>query len=632
MADHITVDRPDRGSLGQHLNPQVILDIEDDYADDDVGRDLEALRDRIRSARLHRARGSVDRAITIDDDAAESKLAIDLQEVIDLTDEVPRAEGRAAAAAPRNVGERYVDQHEHGRLRLKKGMIVELKKALDMKFKPNFVRITNIVVKSDAEVVLRCSIYTRARQMFGQIPRKLNEVCLIELIDCSGEQPCTVDIDPADVLRPREMRTTNCPYPKHRFDKDDAKWGLEWIEENGPLVCRYRYVEYYADFVKKPPKPREWAFIRVTEQEADAKYRETNDAVLAQWRGAKVRGGSYVPYKLGAEVIDLDSDMEVNVAKPARGRDDRVKLEPGQRYTAGDTFSGAGGASRGMTQAGAYLQFTIDHWDHAVASIKKNFPSATNYNMEITDFITDKDIYHRVDLLHLSPPCQVWSPAHTVVGKNDDMNLAALYSCTDLINKCRPRMFTLEQTFGILHGRFSSFFNLLIQGFTVHGYSVRWRVVNLATYGLPQPRRRLIIIGAGPGEKLTDFPDPTHSLDGAGGLKPIVTAHQATAPARAPAERANPLNTRKRLNRIQVPWNPHTPIPRTITCSGGQNYHWSGKRDFTLLEYALLQGFPVNHKFNDQSVKKQIGNAFPPLVVRRIYDHLIASLDKNDNV
>jgi DNA (cytosine-5)-methyltransferase 1 len=631
MADLNPANRLDRRSIEHQLSPQVIPGAEDDYADDDVGRDLEALRDRIRTARLHRNRGSVDRAITIDDEAAESKLVIDLQEVIDLTDEVPRTEA-ARAAAPRNDGERYIDQHLHGRLRLKKGMVVELKNALTMKFKPTFVRITSIVVKRGAQVVLRGSTYVRARQMFGQLPRKLNEVCLVEMIDSSDPQPWTVDIDPADVLRIREMRTTNSAYPKHRFNQEDAEWGLEWIEENGPLVCRYRYVEHYADFITKPYKPREWALIRVTEQGADVKYRETDDAVLAQWRGAKVPGGSYLPHKLGAEVIDLDSDVDVDVPKPVRGQGDRVRLEPGQRYTAGDTFSGAGGASRGMTQAGAHLQFTIDHWDHAVASIKKNFPLATNYGMEITDFITDKDIHHRVDMLHLSPPCQVWSPAHTVAGKNDDMNLAALFSCTDLINKCRPRMFTLEQTFGILHGRFSNYFNLLIQGFTVHGYSVRWKVVNLATYGLPQPRRRLIIIGAGPGEKLPDFPDPTHSLGGAGGLKPIVTAHQATAPARAASQRDNPLNVKKPLNRIQIRWNPHTPIPRTITCSGGQNYHWSGKRDFTLLEYALLQGFPVNHKFNDQSVKKQIGNAFPPSVVRHIYDHLTAWLDKHDNV
>ncbi|KAK0633602.1 S-adenosyl-L-methionine-dependent methyltransferase, partial [Immersiella caudata] len=574
----------------------------------------------------------MDRAIAIDDEDLESKLTIDLQNVIDLTDDVPHAAARAAT--PRNDGESYLDNYIEGSYRLREGVVVELKNALDLKFSPAFLRIAKVVQKRDGQIVLRGSTYARARKMGGKVLRKLNEVCWIELIDCSDPQPWTVDINPSDILRIREMRTTNSPFPKHRYDEDDALWGKEWIEENGPLVCRYKYFEYYADLVTKPYKPREWALICVTEDEADAKYKETSDALVAQWRGGKVRGGSYVPHGgLGAELIDLDSDLDVdNVANPRRGQDDRVKLAYGQRYSAGDTFSGAGGASRGMTQAGAHLEFTIDHWNHAVASIKKNFPLAKNYDMEITDFITSKEAHHRVDMLHLSPPCQVWSPAHTVAGKNDDMNLAALYSCTHLIEKCRPRVFTLEQTFGILLDRFAPFFNLLIQGFTVHGYSIRWKVVNLATYGLPQFRKRLIIIGAGPGEKLPDFPKPTHSLQGTGGLKPFVTAKQATAPARSNSQRNNALNAKKLLPRVQVSWDPNTPIPRTITCSGGQNYHWMGRRDFTLLEYALLQGFPVQHQFSEPCVKKQIGNAFPPSVVRIIYDHLIKCLDKSDNV
>ncbi|KAK3937662.1 hypothetical protein QBC46DRAFT_245291, partial [Diplogelasinospora grovesii] len=53
------------------------------------------------------------------------------------------------------------------------------------------------------------------------------------------------------------------------------------------------------------------------------------------------------------------------------------------------------------------------------------------------------------------------------------------------IDKIRPRVFTLEHTFGMLHSRFRLFFNTLIHGFAMHGYSVRYKV-HLASYGLPQ--------------------------------------------------------------------------------------------------------------------------------------------------
>lgn len=102
-----------------------------------------------------------------------------------------------------------------------------------------------------------------------------------------------------------------------------------------------------------------------------------------------------------------------------------------------------------------------------------------------------------VDVLHLSPPCQVWSPVHTVPGQNDKQNFASLFACEELLKKSKPRMVTLEQTFGILHPKFSQAFNSLIQMFTFYGYSVSWQLVEFQRWGLAQSRKRLIIIAAG---------------------------------------------------------------------------------------------------------------------------------------
>jgi DNA (cytosine-5)-methyltransferase 1 len=78
----------------------------------------------------------------------------------------------------------------------------------------------------------------------------------------------------------------------------------------------------------------------------------------------------------------------------------------------------------------------------------------------------------------------------------------------------------------------------------------------------------------------------------------------------------------RRFNPPKAPWDPEQ-LARTITTSGGQNYHWDGKRDFTLLEYAMLQGFPTWHRFEGRCVKRQIGNAFAPTVVKALYQHLV---------
>jgi DNA (cytosine-5)-methyltransferase 1 len=80
------------------------------------------------------------------------------------------------------------------------------------------------------------------------------------------------------------------------------------------------------------------------------------------------------------------------------------------------------------------------------------------------------------------------------------------------------------------------------------------------------------------------------------------------------------------------PWDGSKILPRAMTTSGGQNYHPSGKRDFTLREYACLQGFPLEHVFRGNYVKKQIGNAVPPCVAKVLFESIKKDLDLADGV
>ena len=601
--------------------PYIVINDDDDDDDDNVGAQLRDMRRRVNGI-INRQRQPY---IELDDDQlADEELGIaeELREVMDLSDDAPDLRAhKAAAAEERQLGS---CQTEDG-LILREGMFVELETALPSPFSPQFFKIHHIVRAPNQEVILRGFPYARAKNLGGKLPLKLNEVCIISREYGGDKRPWhrqfIASVDPERVKRIRRLVTTNVAFPAHRFENlDYCHFGKQWVADNSPLVCRYRYVEYFTS--RDANKPREYALLRILEGEADARFAEPDDLTLNKWRGTKVPGGSFPK----GHVVDLCAPGPMT--SPGQQR----VVSPGQRYTAGDTFAGGGGASRGMVQAGVRLEFGVDNWDRAVESLELNFPATKIYNMDIHRFITNSSISPRTDMLHLSPPCQYWSPAHTVVGRNDDMNMAALYSCSHLINKVRPRVFTLEQTFGIMHNRFALNFNMFIQGFTEHGYSIRWKIAHLATYGLPQPRRRLIIIGAGPGETLPTFPAPTHS-DGKDRLKPFVSVKQALAPARRPAARRHPLHMLPRSFSLAKPaWDPDTTLPRTITCSGGQNYHYSGKRDFTHLEYALLQGFPMNHQFSATYVKKQIGNAFPPSVVRIFYSHLVDWLDRRDNV
>ncbi|KAF8859361.1 S-adenosyl-L-methionine-dependent methyltransferase [Acephala macrosclerotiorum] len=320
---------------------------------------------------------------------------------------------------------------------------------------------------------------------------------------------------------------------------------------------------------------------------------------------------------------------------------------PGQKLTYGDAFCGGGGSTRGALMAGLHIRWGFDFNKHACSTWTANFPHAANYQESAHDFVS-RCQYHlrthsegssardkfKVDILHLSPPCQFFSPAHTVDGQDDEMNVASLFAVQSVIEVARPRVVTLEQTFGIVSERFRWFFNALVQMFTSHEFSVRWAVIPLQSWGLPQRRMRLIIIASCPGEILPRMPAPTHAeIPPAGsGLKfhRSVQSVLRSIPPNTPDH--DPLSVHFADDRRMHPWDSSKILPRAMTTSGGQNYHPDGRRDFTLREYACLQGFPLNHVFRGNYVKKQIGNAVPPVVAKVLFESIRRDLDRTDGI
>lgn len=213
------------------------------------------------------------------------------------------------------------------------------------------------------------------------------------------------------------------------------------------------------------------------------------------------------------------------------------------------------------------------------------------------------------------------------------MNEAALLSVWQLIEYLKPRVVTLEETEG-LPSRHAEWFSLLINIFTSLGYSVRWKVVQCKEYGIPQTRKRLLIIAAGPGEKLPPFPEPTHG-DEDRSVKPLATINSTIGEI--------PVNAKDHDQTIQfADRGTRTPFDgniqaKTITTNAGQeNYHPSGRRPYTLRELARLQTFPLLHSFDGANgvteKKRQIGNAVPPLLARAMFRSVVKSLKESDGV
>lgn len=301
-----------------------------------------------------------------------------------------------------------------------------------------------------------------------------------------------------------------------------------------------------------------------------------------------------------------------------------------RQYTFGDSFCGAGGMSRAAHQTGLHIKYAFDCNKHACSSYAMNFPRASLHCLWANDFIALNGD-RKVDIAHLSPPCQFFSDAHTIAGKDDEMNTASLFAAGEILKKSRPRVVTLEQTFGIvLRARHQGYLNALIQVFTCHGFSIRWRLLHCADYGLPQMRLRTFIIASCPGEPLPPFPKPTHSSSPSSttNLLPWTTINStiASIPQGAPNHEPDKCKPRDEFPRRG------DKIAKTITCNGGGQIHPSGTRDFTIREFAALQGFPVEHVFGQVGAKKQIGNAVPPVVGRKVLESVVKALRKEDGI
>ncbi|KAM3434233.1 hypothetical protein MY4824_005572 [Beauveria thailandica] len=220
--------------------------------------------------------------------------------------------------------------------------------------KINFLQVTTIIRDYDGRTFIRGIPFTRVRHLNGKIRDRLNEVCMVlhqhKQPGQKPDPPVLVDVEPQRVIRWRTLIITNAPFPAHAADMNRyaRSRSLEQkriaAEKSAHIVCRWGLTVTYSITAANRNKAEEELLEHLRSDDLlDAKYRVSDNRVSELWRGPRQRGGGWKTTPESLKSLDTP-----------------ISRGPGQTYTLFDSFSGAGGVSRGAQDAGFKIRYAID--------------------------------------------------------------------------------------------------------------------------------------------------------------------------------------------------------------------------------------------------------------------------------
>ncbi|MCO5160013.1 MAG: DNA cytosine methyltransferase [Mesorhizobium sp.] len=310
-----------------------------------------------------------------------------------------------------------------------------------------------------------------------------------------------------------------------------------------------------------------------------------------------------------------------------------------------ELFAGCGGLSTGFLDAGLNVAAGFELDARAV--------DAYNYNHDYRGsrgFIADLNVATGSELLRLAnlktvdfvvggPPCQPFSIAGKRQGKRD-IRADLIGHFIRIVDELRPLAFMLENVpnlAAISAGEFLDEVKAELRGLD---YAVDHCVVSAADFGVPQNRKRLVVLGMRD-RNAVRFPVPTHGTV----ERPYVSAsdaiddlpdagefgetgiynHEPTAHSADMVARLTRLEPGKR-ERGSFHDRLHPERPSYTLRAGSGNFsplrpvHYRHHRVVTVRESARLQGFSDDFRWPDRIPRlqqyRQVGNAVPPPMAR----------------
>lgn len=357
----------------------------------------------------------------------------------------------------------------------------------------------------------------------------------------------------------------------------------------------------------------------------------------------------------------------------------RKKMERDFRIL--DLFCGAGGFSWGMHKNPYFkTKVALDFDEKAADTFKKNMPEAEVVVGDITETeIKEKVIKlakkHKVNMIIGGPPCQGYSMKGKKLGLKDPRNFL-FREYLDFVKQIEPDLFVIENVKGMLLSANGWFKDEIVQTIKKLGYEVSYDILNAADFGVPQSRERAIFICSK--YKEIPLPEPTvkkkttvrdaiedlaYLESGEGNFEQEYITKAKSKYQKRSRSGSKKLYNHKASNHKQVAidklklippeqgkeylpkelhgkqkfkttwgrlkWDDVSPTidTRFDASSNGTNNHPFLNRAITPREAARIQSFDDKFIFYGSKVyiRKQIGNAVPPLLGKAIADQIAKS-------
>ncbi len=330
-----------------------------------------------------------------------------------------------------------------------------------------------------------------------------------------------------------------------------------------------------------------------------------------------------------------------------------------------DLFSGAGGLSCGLELAGLQCLLGVDMDKSAIQTFKNNHHHANTFCGSVTELtkgkIKELTSNQEIHVVVGGPPCQGFSTVG--LGDPKDKRNFLFKEFIRIVKIVNPNFIVIENVTGLLAKKNEKAITAIFKVFTDMGFNLDVQVLSSENYGVPERRRRTIIIGSKSNKEII-FPTFSsqiktvgdalsnlksrdgkiynHDLDKAQIKSPLDLARIAQIPEgkgiRYEADEKTYFKSKKL--KLGINWEElrerrfrqtkfqrldrYKPSP-TIMTHRHNYFHPTENRYLTQREAASIQSFPNDFIFSGtlSAQWRQIGNAVPPLLGQAIGQSLL---------